>query len=131
MELFGPLLVLLNQKLRAKRLVQFTDKEVERFKESAYNNYESLINPDLSKVPEGVLSKAERDINLIKSKIFNQQNIIAGSIILESLVEAYNSGIEPKEFYFARDGYVGWITGHIIETISKRYEVVDPTDDDE
>lgn len=117
---------------RGDRLVRFTTEEVRQFKENAFYNYESLINPDLSIVPNEVVNKAERDINLIKSKIFNQQNIIAGSIILESLVEAYNGSIEPKEFYFARDGYVGWITGHIIETISKRYDdAVDSADDDD
>ena len=107
---------------RDERLVTFNLEEIKQFKKDAIHNYDRLTNPDLSELPENILETVEGEVNLIRSRIFNQENLIAGAIILEALVEEYTSSIKSKELYFARDGYVGWITGYIIETISARYE---------
>jgi len=107
-----------------KMFVRIAPSKVNLFLEMAANNYEKLINPDLSDIADPKV-KAMAIANIERAKKnFNRAAIISGGTILQSVIKEINQS-RPKKFYYARQGYIGWITGFILQEVAKEYEALD------
>ena len=66
--------------------------------------------------------RPEKMENIVQAqKDFPQEQLIAGLTILEALLTEYSKAPPSKKFYYARQGYIGWITGYIMREIQKEY----------
>jgi hypothetical protein len=96
--------------------------DVKKFRQMAVSNYEELINPDLGKVADPITKQiAEEDVKLITTKLYNNQDIIAGATILETVMKEYARDGVQKRFYFIKGGDVAWISGYVFKLISDDY----------
>lgn len=101
--------------------VELTVNDIRRFRDLATNNYQTLINPDLSKIDEdAVFEKAKKESERVQST-FEQEALIAGATWLEALLLEWNSSGPKKKIYFARQGVVGWLTGYMLNTLTEQY----------
>jgi hypothetical protein len=103
---------------------EFTKQDVDRFLQMATTSYDSLINPDLSRISdEGVLAEAQKQITNTHAT-FNQDNLIAGAMILKGIVGQLGNAGTSKVYSFARYGYIGWISGYIVNKVDDSYNRV-------
>ncbi|WP_157638283.1 tetratricopeptide repeat protein [Flexithrix dorotheae] len=101
--------------------VEVSPQDIAKFRKEIMSKYEIVTVPNLSYITNPELkAKAESDIKKA-TKSFTREELIAGSIILDDLVRELNK-TTSKKFYFARQGYIGWITGLILGSVSKEYE---------
>ena len=106
------------------RPVEITLEDAKKFKEMATTNYEELISPDYSKINDPITKQiAEDDVKLITTKLYNNQDIIAGATVLETVMKEYARDGVQKRFYFVKGGDVGWISGYVFKLISDDYAV--------
>jgi tetratricopeptide (TPR) repeat protein len=107
-----------------KTVVQFTYKDALKFQELAIRNYEALINPDMSGLDsDEAFKKALSEAKTVREKIFKRDEIIAGATLLRGILEeCRRNNPETKEFYFHRNGQIGWISGYIVKMIEKEYQ---------
>ncbi|MEM1136094.1 MAG: tetratricopeptide repeat protein [Bacteroidota bacterium] len=104
--------------------VQVSPAAIRKFRIAVMKEHELITAPNLSFIAdEAVREKAEAEIQKV-NKLFNREEMIAGTIILDALVHQLNKDV-PKKFYFARMGYIGWITGYIMESVSNEYALLD------
>ena len=102
--------------------VPLTMSDVERFSRLARTDYQSLIHPDLTDLMDPVVrKKAETDLTNAQNQ-FNEKQLIAGALLLESVFKAYSNTSIPKRFVFIRDSDISWVTGKLIETLNQNYE---------
>ncbi|MDW7695946.1 tetratricopeptide repeat protein [Flammeovirgaceae bacterium SG7u.111] len=95
---------------------------IHKFRQEIMKNYSIITNPNLDPIDDKALkAKAEADILKVKEN-FSREELIAGSIILDEIVTQYNTEGPKKKFVFARLGYVGWISGYIMEAVKKEYD---------
>lgn len=104
---------------------EFTLKDVDKFLNDATNNYDVLINPDLSRINNTeMLQEAKKQIARTQTT-FNKDNIIAGALIIKGILsEMERLGSKEKSYAFARFGYVGWISGYIVTKIDNDFNTV-------
>ena len=96
--------------------------DIERFKQLALTDYQTLIHPDLTNITDPVIrQKAEADVNNVQAQ-FNEKQIIAGALLLDAIFHAYANTSVAKRFVFIRDSDIGWITGRFLENINRNYE---------
>ncbi len=97
---------------------RLTPVDIDRFLEAARNNYDSLINPDLSSIKnEAQLAEAKKQIERTRTT-FNQDNLIAGGLLVKSIFTEFEKwGIKDKHYVFPRFAYVGWISGYIVKKL--------------
>lgn len=104
------------------RPVEVSLDDVKKFRQMAVSNYEELINPDYSKINDPIVKQiAEEDVKLITTKLYNNQDIIAGATILETVMKEYARDGVQKRFYFIKGGDVAWISGYVFKLISDEY----------
>jgi ligand-binding sensor protein len=61
--------------------------------------------------------KAKKEIGRVLD-VFDQKAMIAGSALLETMMKEFNATSVPKNYYLARYGYIGWVTGYIIRSLA-------------
>ena len=106
------------------RPVEVSLEDVKKFRQMAVSNYEELIAPDFGKIADPVVKQiAEEDVKLITTKLYNNQDIIAGATILETIMKEYARDGVQKRFYFIKGGDVAWISGYVFKLISDDYLV--------
>ncbi|MEA5459225.1 tetratricopeptide repeat protein [Arcicella sp. LKC2W] len=106
------------------RPVEVSLDDVKKFRQMSVSNYEELINPDFGKIADPIVKQiAEEDVKLITTKLYNNQDIIAGATILETVMKEYARDGVQKRFYFIKGGDVAWISGYIFKIISDDYAV--------
>ncbi len=106
------------------RPVEVSIDDVRKFRQMSAANYEELINPDFSKITDPkVRQMAEEDVKTITTKIYNQQDIIAGAALLDVVVKELNRDGAQKRFYFIKGGDVAWISGYVFKLIADEYQV--------
>ncbi len=104
------------------RPVEVNLEDVKKFRLMATTNYEELINPDLAKIADpSVRQIAESDVKTITTKIYNQQDIVAGAALLETVVKEFARDGVQKKFYFIKGADVSWISGYVFKMISDEY----------
>jgi tetratricopeptide (TPR) repeat protein len=106
------------------RPVEVSLDDAKKFRQMAVTNYEELISPDFGKIADPVARQlAEEDVKTITTKLYNNQDIIAGATILETVMKEYARDGVQKRFYFIKGGDVAWISGYIFKIISDDYAV--------
>ena len=106
------------------RPVEVSLEDVKKFRQMAVSNYEELITPDFGKIADPIVKQiAEEDVKLITTKLYNNQDIIAGATILETIMKEYARDGVQKRFYFIKGGDVAWISGYVFKLISDDYLV--------
>jgi Tetratricopeptide repeat len=106
------------------RPVEVSLEDVKKFRQMAVSNYEELIAPDFGKIADPIVKQiAEEDVKLITTKLYNNQDIIAGATILETIMKEYARDGVQKRFYFIKGGDVAWISGYVFKLISDDYLV--------
>lgn len=104
------------------RPVEVSLEDVKKFRQMAVSNYEELITPDFGKIADPIVKQiAEEDVKLITTKLYNNQDIIAGATILETIMKEYARDGVQKRFYFIKGGDVAWISGYVFKLISDDY----------
>ncbi|MCK8494398.1 tetratricopeptide repeat protein [Spirosoma sp. RP8] len=102
--------------------VPLTIGDVQRFAQLAMTNYQGLIHPDLTNLTDPVVrQKAEADVNNAQNQ-FNEKQIIAGALLLETVFRAYANTSITKRFVFIRDSDISWVTGKFVEMLNQNYE---------
>ena len=104
------------------RPVEVSLEDVKKFRQMAVSNYEELITPDFGKIADPIVKQiAEEDVRLITTKLYNNQDIIAGATILETIMKEYARDGVQKRFYFIKGGDIAWISGYVFKLISDDY----------
>ena len=101
--------------------VELTPQDITAFRELVYTAYDDLIKPDLLKQlkPEDAAASYANIKRVVNT--YDQKALLAGSIWLDELIQQVNTINPTKKFIFPRYAYVGWISGYIIDKISKQY----------
>lgn len=102
-------------------MVPLTFNDFASFSKFLRENTNELPNADLSRVADSEVKKlAIEDMNQVR-KTFTPVQLIAGMEILNSLVEGFQLKALDKQLFFARNAYIGWILGYLIEkrTVAK------------
>lgn len=127
--LLGGIVFVMNSFLHPERAaiigrpVEVSLDDIRKFRQMSASSYEELINPDFSRVTDpAVRAIAEEDVKNITTKIYNQQDIIAGAALLETLIKEMNRDGVQKRFYFIKGGDVAWISGYVFKLISDEYQ---------
>ncbi|MFY7829863.1 MAG: tetratricopeptide repeat protein [Flectobacillus sp.] len=127
--LLGGIVFVMNSFLHPERAaiigrpVEVSLEDIRKFRQMSASSYEELINPDFSRVTDpAVRAIAEEDVKNITTKIYNQQDIIAGAALLETLIKEMNRDGVQKRFYFIKGGDVAWISGYVFRLISDEYQ---------
>jgi exopolyphosphatase/pppGpp-phosphohydrolase len=96
-------------------MVPLTLSDFASFSKFLRENTNELPNADLSRVADSEVKKlAIEDMNQVR-KTFTPVQLIAGMEILNSLVEGFQLSAPNKQLFFARNAYIGWILGYLIE----------------
>lgn len=97
--------------------IELTAQEVSSFKLLLVGNYIALIDPQNHYYK--VKTEAEKEkINKIFARVgnvFDQKNLIAGTTLLETIMKEFDSTSVKHRYYLSNYGYIGWITGYIIQ----------------
>ena len=105
--LLGGIVFVMNSFLHPERAaiigrpVEVSLDDIRKFRQMSASSYEELINPDFSRVTDpAVRAIAEEDVKNITTKIYNQQDIIAGAALLETLIKEMNRDGGSKTLLF-------------------------------
>lgn len=101
--------------------VELTQADISAFRALIFSAYDDLVKPDLRKklnAEDAAASYAniKRVVNT-----YDQKALLSGAIWLDELVQQLNTVNPSKKFIYPRYAYVGWISGYIIDKISKQY----------
>lgn len=115
---------LMHPELIRQNHVELTRQDITDFRKRVYENYEGLIKPDLSKMlsaedAAATMANIKRVVNT-----YDQKALLAGSIWLEELINQVSTVNPNKKIIFPRYAYVGWISGYIVDKISRQYTEV-------
>ena len=101
--------------------VELTQADISAFRSLIYSAYDDLSKPDLRKK----LNPADAAASYANIKrVVNtddQKALLSGAIRLDEPVQQLNTVNPFKKFIYPRYAYVGWISGYIIDKISKQY----------
>ncbi len=89
--------------------VTISDRDIADYAERLRSN-PSVPKPDLSNVPESSRAAAEQEIQNVLDN-FTRENLLAGSVILSSLSEAFK--FPEKKVVFDRTGVTAWIRADV------------------
>lgn len=101
--------------------VELSRQDFADFRNLIYSKYDSLINPNLQKLMssediKATMANIKRVVNT-----YDQKAMLSGAIWLDELIDQVNTVNPSKKFIFHRYAYVGWISGYIMDKISKQY----------
>ena len=99
-----------------KAFIELNIKDVRDFRRYVLNNYEDFINDSRAKSPEALI-----EFSKVKNN-FDQKSMIAGSSLIEAIMQDLNSSSPSKHFYFAR--YCSWLTGYIVKIRSGENDII-------
>ena len=99
-----------------KAFIELNIKDVRDFRRYVLNNYEDFISDSRAKSPEALI-----EFGKVKNN-FDQKSMIAGSALVEAIMQDLNSSSPVKHFYFAR--YCSWLTGYIVKIKSGEDDII-------
>lgn len=109
------------EKIRENQ-VEITLQDITDFQNMVCTDFETLIKPEFPK------SMSQDDVNASLDNIkrvvntYDQKALLAGSLWLGELVKQQTSSQNPKKkLIYPRYAYVGWISGYIIDKMSRQY----------
>lgn len=108
---------LMHPELVDKSVITVTFDEVVKFSEQLYKNYPSLWTKNLAaSVTDKHINKKmlTNEIKRVHS-VFDQRTLMAGTGLLLKIMRQFASVQESKQFYFVKNGQVGWISAYVRE----------------
>lgn len=111
---------LMHPELIENTVIPITFEEFTKFNENLFYNFSSFSETNLSKA-----SKDESEQALIKKTVktihgvFDQKSLMAGAGLMYKIMRQFSSIYETKQFYFVKNGQVGWISAYVDKAISK------------
>jgi len=112
--------VLLHPELIDNPIVSVSYKEVEKFSESLFKNFNTLTPAALTAT---ITNKDDKDAALAEAtrvlKVFDQKSLMAGTGLLLKIMRQFESSFESKQFFLVKNGQVGWVSAYVDQTISK------------
>lgn len=94
-----------------KDMQQITVEEVSKVVNLVSDNQSFKELQEKAKLPEN------KELKLVLN-VFNQDLLIAGSILLKKMLEGIKRDSTDHHFYVYKTSYVGWLKGYIISSIS-------------
>ncbi len=115
---------LMHPELIKQNHVELTQQDIAAFRELVYTAYDDLVKPDLRKQlnPEDAAASLANIRRVVNT--YDQRALLSGAIWLDELIRQVNTVNPNKKFIYPRYAYVGWISGYIIDKISKQYSEV-------
>ena len=98
-----------------RSVITVTFDEIVKFSEDLYKNYPSLSADALTKKlndPKLDKSAIAKEIKRVHG-VFDQRSLLAGTGLLLKIMRQFASIYETKEFYFVKNGQVGWISAYV------------------
>lgn len=100
-------------------IVTATYEDVKKLTEKLYSNYASFSDVALVKnIKDNTVDKtaAASEIKRVHS-VFDQRSLMAGTGLLLKIMRQFTSIYESKQFYFVKNGQVGWISAYVDQHI--------------
>jgi exopolyphosphatase/pppGpp-phosphohydrolase len=96
-------------------MVPLAVNDFEIYSKFLYEHPKELPDADVSSIADLEVKKlALEDMKQVR-KTFTRDQMIAGTEVLNALVEAFQLNAPDKKLYFARNAYIGWILGYVME----------------
>ena len=96
--------------------------EVEKFSDKILNSYVTLSDYYIVKTLTDSTLNTEAIGKSVKTvnKVFDQRSLLAGTGLLLKIMRQFQSIYDRKNFYFVKNGAVGWITAYVNQNTSKK-----------
>jgi len=101
--------------------IELSLQDILDFQNLASTDFETLANPELSKTMTTEDAAASRANIKRVLNTYDQKSLLAGSVWLGELIRQLNSSNPNRKLLFPRYAYVGWISGYIMDKISRQY----------
>ena len=95
-------------------VVMFSDKILNRY--TTLSDYYIVKTLTDSTLNTEAIGKAVKTVN----KVFDQRALLSGTGLLLKIMRQFQSLNERKNFYFVKNGAVGWITAYVNQNMSKK-----------
>lgn len=111
---------LMHPELIENTVVPVTFEEFSKFNESLYTKFSSFSDVNLSKAGKDDTEKDQirKTVKNIHG-VFDQRSLMAGAGLMYKIMRQFSSIYETKQFYFVKNGQVGWISAYVDKSISK------------
>ncbi len=102
-------------------IVSVTFDDVLKFNEKLYTNYPSLLDSAILKnlkdtaLDKGAIAKEIKRVH----QVFDQKSLLAGTGLLLKIMRQFVGIYETKQFFFVKNGQVGWISAYVDQSIVK------------
>jgi hypothetical protein len=93
---------------------------VVNFSQRIYKNYASLSDSAILKnITDNNIDKKQIG-SVVKqvNKVFDQRALMSGTGLLLKIMRQFEGVYEKKQFYFVKNGQVGWISAYVNQTLS-------------
>ncbi len=101
-------------------VISVTFEEFKTFNEELYTNFKKFSDINLIMVTKDEEDKAQikKTVKTIHG-VFDQRSLMAGAGLMYKIMRQFSSIYETKQFYFVKNGQVGWISAYVDKAISK------------
>jgi len=103
-------------------VVTVTYEDVQKLSDKLFTNYASLSDVALVKnIKDKTVDKtaAANEIKRVHS-VFDQRSLMAGTGLLLKVMRQFKSVYESKQFYFVKNGQVGWISAYVDQNVTAK-----------
>ena len=110
---------LIYPELNNNAVVPVTYEEVERFSKRLSDNFSSLSDAYLvAKMGNGNWDKdlITKEIKRVHG-VFDQRSLMSGTALLLRIMRQFKSVNETKQFYFVKNGAVGWVSAYVDQLV--------------
>jgi hypothetical protein len=107
--------------LAENQVVPVLYDDVVKLSERVFKNYLSLSDSAiLTTIQDSTLDKKYISNEIKKvNKVFDQRALMSGIGLLLKIMRQFEGVYEKKQFYFIKNGQVGWISAFVDQTISE------------
>ena len=115
---------LLYPELAENPVVPVTFDEVMKFSDRLYANYSSCSDSAVARtITDKSMNKAYIVGEVKKvNKVFDQRAMLSGVGLLLKIMRQFEGVYEKKQFYFIKNGQVGWISAFVNQTLAQRQQ---------
>jgi exopolyphosphatase/pppGpp-phosphohydrolase len=94
--------------------VRLRRSDAEEYRRLLRSVASGVPTPDISALPESTREQAMKEIRRVKDT-FTRENLLAGAEIVQAIFDELSAASPDREFFFARNGYVGWLAAYVRE----------------
>lgn len=112
---------MLYPELIANSVVPVTYDDVVKFSERLYKNYSSLSDAAIVKsIRDKTIDKLAVSTEVKRvNQVFDQKSLMAGTGLLLKIMRQFEGIYEKKQFFFVKNGQVGWISAYVDQHVNK------------